>query len=194
MHISLRRLRKAVFLDRDGTLIRFVDLLHNVKDLRLLPRTGEALAKLRQLGYLLVLVTNQPVIARGMATEEMIADIHTVLQERLRPYGAELDALYVCPHHPNANVERYRVKCDCRKPEIGLILQAARDHSIDLSKSFMIGDSTRDTLAGNRAKLTTILVQTGEAGKDVWQFPGKPDHVATDLPSAVRYIKKHSRL
>ena len=188
---SREKSRRAVFLDRDGTIIRQVNLLHRRADLRLLPGAAAAIHALNEMGYLVVVVTNQPVVARGLATEKIIDAVHAVLQQRLQEHGARLDAIYVCPHHPDAQIKKYRVKCRCRKPEVGLITKAAREHHIGLSKSFMVGDSTRDTLAGNRAKLATILVQTGEGGKDVWQFAGKPDYVARNLADAVRYIKTH---
>lgn len=185
--------RKAVFLDRDGTVVRFVPVLHTVSNLRLLSGSAKAISELKRMGFLTVLVTNQPIVARGLATEKEVDNIHAALQARLKKSGAELDAIYVCPHHPEATIPAYRIACDCRKPEIGMITKAAEELGIDLVRSFIIGDTTRDTLAGNRAKLTTILVKTGEGGKDKYQFPGKPDHIARDLHDAVRYIKTHPR-
>ena len=182
---------RAVFFDRDGTIIRQVELLHTVKEIRLLPRAASALRALRRLGYLLILVTNQPVIARGIITEKGVDEMHDALQRRLAKRDAAFNAIYVCPHHPEATLLKYRMRCDCRKPEIGLIKKAAKEWRIDISRSFMVGDSTRDTLAGNRAKLTTILVQTGHGGKDIWQFKGKPDYIAHNLTDAARYIKIH---
>ena len=186
-----QKLHKAVFLDRDGTAIRQVELLHKTRDIRLLPGAGRAVRELNRLHYRIVLVTNQPVVARGIATEEMMDGVHTELRKRLLKQGAVLDAIYACPHHPNANVLKYRVSCDCRKPEIGMLTKAAKELHLDLSKSVMIGDSTRDTLAGNRAGLLTILVKTGHGGKDPWQFEGKPDVVVKNLLEAVRYIRTH---
>lgn len=186
-----RNKHKAIFLDRDGTVIRQVELLHRREDMRLLPHAAEALHAFRELGFLLILVTNQPVVARGIISEAGVEALHGELQRRLARHGAAFDAIYICPHHPNATLPQFRVTCDCRKPEPGLIRRAVKEWDIDLKRSFLIGDSTRDTLAGNRAKLATILVQTGHKGKDVWQFEGKPDFVARNLLEAVRSIKAH---
>lgn len=184
-------MKKAVFIDRDGTIIEQVALLHKAEDVVLLPGAKEALRELHDMDYFVVLATNQPVVARGVASEEDMNRVHEELQRQL---GGLLDAIYACPHHPDADDPRYRKICDCRKPEIGMITKAAQEHDIDLAKSFMVGDTTRDTLAGNRAKLITILVETGEGGKDVWQFDGKPDFVAKNLADAVTYIRTHSKL
>ncbi|OGZ00136.1 MAG: hypothetical protein A2945_00390 [Candidatus Liptonbacteria bacterium RIFCSPLOWO2_01_FULL_52_25] len=184
--------RSAVFLDRDGTIIRQVELLHKVSEVKLLPGVAQAIREFNRLGYVTVIVTNQPVVARGISTPKEVDAIHAFLMGRLKKGGAKIDAVYFCPHHPEATLKKYRMKCKCRKPEIGMILQAAKKHGIDLKKSFMVGDSTRDTQAGNRAKLKTILVKTGKGGKDVWQFEAKPDFVVKDLNAAVRVIKKFS--
>lgn len=191
MGVSAKSVR-AVFLDRDGTIIRQVELLHKVSEVKLLPKAAQAIRRLNGLGYLVVVITNQPVVARGIIGEKEVDKIHAVLIKRLKKCGARLDAIYYCPHHPEANVKKYRIKCRCRKPNIGMILKAVKDFGIDLKKSFMIGDSTRDILAGNRAGLKVILVKTGHGGKDVWQFKSKPDFVVKDLTEAVKIIKKFS--
>jgi mannose-1-phosphate guanylyltransferase / phosphomannomutase len=183
-------LKRAVFLDRDGTIIKQIELLHKVSDVKLLPQAARAIRDLNHLGYLTVIVTNQPVIARGISTPKEVDKIHAVLIGRLKRGGAKIDAVYFCPHHPEATLKKYRMRCKCRKPEIGMILSAAKKYGIDLKKSFMVGDSTRDTQAGNRAKLKTILVKTGHGGKDVWQFKSKPDFVVKNLSGAVKIIKK----
>ncbi len=187
-----RHLKPAVFLDRDGTIIRQVELLHKAKDVKILSRAALAIKAMNKLGYLTVIVTNQPVVARGISTPKEVDQIHALLIGRLGKSNAKIDAVYYCPHHPNATVKKYRLKCKCRKPEIGMILDAAKKYGIDLKKSFMVGDSTRDTQAGNRAKLKTILVKTGHGGKDVWQFESKPDFIVKNLAGAVRVIKKFS--
>jgi D,D-heptose 1,7-bisphosphate phosphatase len=185
--------RPAIFLDRDGTIIRQVELLHKPEEVALLPGAGKAIRAMNDLGFVVVIVTNQPVIARGISTPQEVDMIHALLVDRLGKHNARIDGIYFCPHHTKATVKKYRIACRCRKPEIGMILRAAKQHHIDLAKSFMIGDSTRDTLAGNKAKLTTILVKTGHGGKDVWQLPGKPDFIAKNLMDAVRFIKKAKR-
>jgi mannose-1-phosphate guanylyltransferase/phosphomannomutase len=185
--------RPAVFLDRDGTIIRQVELLHKKSDVKLISGAASAIKAFNDLGYLTVVVTNQPVVARGIIGPKEVDEIHALLIDRLGKQGAKIDAIYFCPHHPQANVKKYRMKCKCRKPEIGMILDAAKKYNIDLKKSWMVGDSTRDTLAGNNAKLKTILVKTGHGGEDVWQFEGKPDFVVKDLGAAAKIIKKFSR-
>jgi len=176
--------QRAVFLDRDGTIIRQVDLMHEVSQLRLLPGSAAAIRNLNEKNVLVVVVTNQPAVARGVATEPEIELVHEELNRRLQARGAHIDAYYVCPHHPNATLEQYRTTCSCRKPEPGMILRAAGEHGIDLSRSVMIGDTTQDILAGNRAGVHTILVRTGHGGRDPWQYQCSPDWTANNLLEA----------
>lgn len=181
--------QKAVFLDRDGVINREVDVLRNLKQLRLLPGAAQAIRQLNKLGFLIIVVTNQPVIARGWLTEKEVGAIHNVLIKRLAQKGAGIDAIYYCPHHPNANLKEYRCNCRCRKPNIGLIKKAVKKFKINVKISFMIGDSTRDILAGKRAGLKTILVETGYAGKD-GKYDVKPDFRIKNLSEAIKIIKK----
>ncbi|MDO8536898.1 MAG: HAD family hydrolase [bacterium] len=193
MGISAKKgLSKAVFLDRDGTIIRQVELLHKASEVKLLPSAARAIKALNKLGFLVIIVTNQPVVARGIIGEKEVDEIHALLVGRLAKSGAKVDAIYFCPHHPEATLKKYRLRCKCRKPEIGMILSAAKKYGINLKISFMVGDSTRDTQAGNNAKLKTILVKTGHGGKDKWQFKARPDFVVNNLSGAVRIIKKFS--
>jgi len=179
--------KRAVFLDRDGTINREVDVLRDVRQLRLLPGAGDAIRSLNRRGFLVIVITNQPVIARGWLSRDGVEEIHRVLSERLLRRGARLDAFYYCPHHPHADRIEYRTRCRCRKPGTGLIAKAARDFGIDLSRSFLAGDSTRDILAGKRAGLTTLLLETGYGGKD-GKYVVRPDYRARDLRAAVRII------
>jgi D,D-heptose 1,7-bisphosphate phosphatase len=185
-------MKKAVFLDRDGVLNREVDNLRRLSQLRLLPGVPEALKKIRALGYLAIVVTNQPVVARGWLSEAGLKEVHDVLEKRLRRKGAVLDAIYYCPHHPNANLRKYRKTCSCRKSNLGLLRAATKKFHIDLKRSFMVGDSTRDIETGRRAEMRTILVQTGYAGKD-GKFGVKPDFVARSLIAAAAIIRKHGK-
>lgn len=182
-------MNKAVFLDRDGVINREVDVLRNLKQLRLLSGVARAIRELNKLGFLIIVVTNQPVIARGWLTEEEVDAIHNVLIKRLVQKGARIDAIYYCPHHPNANLKKYRRRCQCRKPNIGLIKKAVEKFEINVKISFMIGDSTGDILTGKRAGLQTILVETGYAGKD-GKYNVKPDFVIKNLSEAIKIIKK----
>lgn len=183
---------KAVFLDRDGTINKEVDVLRDLKQLKILPKAGEAIKAINRLGFLTIIITNQPVIARGWINEKELDRIHAVLIKRLAKKGAKIDAIYYCPHHPNANLKKYRVKCRCRKPNLGMILQAARKFNIDFKKSFMVGDHTRDILTGKKAKLKTILVKTGYAGKDNY-YNVNPDFTVKNLFEAVKIIKKYAK-
>jgi len=178
---------KAVFLDRDGTINKEIHHLRDVKQLRILPGAAHAIKQINRLGFLVIILTNQSVIGHGLSTEKKVDHIHAVLRGRLRRNGANIDAIYYCPHHPKAKLKKYRMYCSCRKPGIALIQEAAKTLKIDLKKSFMVGDKTGDILAGKRAKLKTILVQTGYAGKDN-VHDVTPDFIAKNLAAAVKII------
>jgi D,D-heptose 1,7-bisphosphate phosphatase len=184
----------AIFLDRDGTLNVENGFLRSPQDLKLLPGVGMALRSLRQAGFRLVVLTNQPVIARGEASEADLAAIHRCLEWELGKSGAYLDAIYVCPHHPDGGFpgERTELKipCDCRKPATGLFDRACRDLHIDPAGSWMIGDQIRDIEMAKRAGLRSVLVRTGLARRD-GQFQIAPDHIADDLASAAGVILRH---
>lgn len=184
--MSSSRKRGAVFLDRDGTIIQQVELMCQVSKLRLLPGAAEAIRLFNQENLPVIIVTNQPVIARGICTEHEVELIHDELKRRLLNKGARIDAIYFCPHHPNATLEKYRVKCSCRKPEPGMILRAAHEQCVDLRRSVMIGDTTQDILAGARGGTRTILVRTGHGGRDPWQYDCAPDWTAKNLLEAAR--------
>lgn len=159
---NIKYKQRAVFIDRDGTLNRYVGFLRSPCDLELLPKSGEAVKKINESAYLAVLVTNQPVIARGEVTFEELELIHNKLETLLGEAGGYLDRLYFCPHHPERGYagERteYKTDCDCRKPKPGMLLRAAKELNIDLSESWMIGDSESDIEAGKRAGCKTALI------------------------------------
>jgi D-glycero-D-manno-heptose 1,7-bisphosphate phosphatase len=178
------RRNPAVFLDRDGTIICQVELLHDEKQLRLLPHAAEAIRLFNQASLPVIVVTNQPVVARGISSPDDVSSIHRLLSKRLARHGAHIDAFYFCPHHPNATIEQYRQICECRKPSPGMIFRAAADHNLDIRSSVMIGDTTQDLLAGHRAGLSTILVNTGHGGRDPWQYDSPPDFKAPNLLAA----------
>jgi D-glycero-D-manno-heptose 1,7-bisphosphate phosphatase len=150
-------LNKAIFLDRDGTINVEKDYLINPADLVLLPNVGEALRRAHAAGFLLIVVTNQSGVARGYFTASDVDDLHDHLQNELFSFGVRIDAFYLCPHHP----EHGDGPCNCRKGEPGMLLQAARDHHIDLAASWMIGDKRSDIEAGLNAGCRSILVRTG---------------------------------
>ncbi|MDE1892476.1 MAG: HAD-IIIA family hydrolase [Betaproteobacteria bacterium] len=189
--LSSRHLRSAVFLDRDGTLIRDVNHLNSPNQLDLLPGVAAAVRRLNRNGTLAVVVTNQPVVARGDITVEGLARVHARLESQLGAEGAFIDGLYFCPHHPDkgfpGEVSELKGHCFCRKPEPGLIDLACRDLNIDRRDSWMIGDTTSDIEAGRRAGIRTILLRTGYAGSDA-KYAVKADYTCLDLPDAIAWI------
>lgn len=190
---NLDRLQKCVFLDRDGTINIWKGLLNDPNLLELEAEAADAIRKINESGYLVIVITNQPVIARGLCTIEELDEIHKRLETLLGKQGAYLDTLYYCPHHPDKGYpeerKEYKIKCDCRKPEIGMIKRAEKEFHIDLEKSWMIGDTTVDIQVGKNAGLKTILLQTGEGGKD-HKYQVIPDQVCKNLKAAVDYILK----
>lgn len=183
--------RRAVFLDRDGTINRDVDLLKRPEELELLEGAAEAVRRLNRAGYLAVVITNQSVVARGGVTLEGLDRIHARLEQMLGAHGARLDRIYACPHHPDpgvaGQVAEFTIACECRKPATGSIDAACREMAIERHESWFVGDTTSDMEAGRRAKLRSILVQTGYAGRD-GKFPLAPDYVVADLGAAVSWI------
>ena len=151
--------RRAVFVDRDGVLVRDVDHLTSASALEILPDVPETLRRLRDAGWAVVVVTNQSVVARGWVTEEGLREIHAELASRLAASDATLDGIYYCPHHPEGSVAAYRAVCDCRKPQPGLLRRAAADLGIDLAASVMVGDALTDVEAGLRAGCRTVLIR-----------------------------------
>lgn len=152
---NLKHQQKAIFLDRDGTINKYVGFLRDINDFELLPGVAGAIKLINQSGYLAIVVTNQPVIARGEVSWEELNEIHRKMQTLLGKEGAYVDGIYICPHHPDKGFEgerpEYKYDCDCRKPKPGLLVQAAKDFNIDMSQSYMIGDSQNDIKAGNAA-------------------------------------------
>lgn len=179
--------RRAVFLDRDGVLIADTHHLRSADQLCVLPGVPEALVRLRAAGWALIVATNQSVVARGWVSEEELRQVHRVLLAILRERGASLDAIYYCPHHPEGAVPEYRVVCECRKPNPGMVLRAAAELGLDLSASVMVGDAASDIEAGRRAGCRTVLVRTGPA-ETVAGGAAAPDYVATDLDAAAAWI------
>ena len=164
---NLSKKQKAVFLDRDGTLNRYAGFITRPEQLELLPGAAEGVRAINRCGYLAIVVTNQPVIARGECSFETLQEIHDKLETELGREGAFLDAIYLCPHHPDRGFEgerpEFKIDCDCRKPKPGLLLRAAQDFNIDLSGSIMIGDGERDVQAGiNAGCAVSHLLKEGE--------------------------------
>lgn len=168
---NLKNKQKAVFLDRDGTINKYVGFLRNIDELELLDGVSDAIKKINASGYLAVVVTNQPVIARGEVSFEELELIHNKMETLLGKEGGYLDAIYFCPHHPHKGYEGERPElkfdCDCRKPKPGMLLKAALDFNIDLAQSWMIGDGENDVKAGQNAGCRTALIGNESYGQTV---------------------------
>lgn len=195
---NLANKQKAIFLDRDGTINEYVGFLRKEEDFRLIPGVSEAIKKINNSGYLAIVVTNQPVIARGEVTEEELEEIHKKMETLLGLDGAYIDDIYYCPHHPDKGFEgeipELKIECDCRKPKTGMLEKAAREHNIDLSSSIMIGDSTLDIKMAENAGMQSVLLKTGQKGED-GKYDVSPTLIAEDLNDAINKIicKKASK-
>lgn len=176
-------LRRAVFLDRDGVLNRDSDdFIKTPDELELLPRAAESVARLNAAGYLCIVITNQSGIARGLFAESALEPLHSKLRTEMAKSGARIDAIYYCPHGPDDG-------CDCRKPAAGMVLQAAREHGIDLNTSWLVGDRPGDIACGGTAGVRTILVLTGKSAVyHPEKFTHPPDCVCTDIAAAADVI------
>lgn len=163
---NLENRQKAIFLDRDGTINKYVGFLRNIDDFELIDGVAEAIRKINESGYLAIVVTNQSVIARGEVSFEELEEIHNKMETLLGKEGAYLDAIYYCPHHPHKGYEGERpelkIDCDCRKPKPGMLLKAAADFNIALSKSWIVGDGENDVKAGLNAGCRTALIGQGK--------------------------------
>jgi D,D-heptose 1,7-bisphosphate phosphatase len=183
--------QRAVFLDRDGTLVVDKDCLRSADGLELLPGVAAALRQLNHSGWRTVMVTNQPVVAKGWCTEAGLQDIHNKLETLLGREHAFLDRIYYCPHHPEKGFPGERadlkIECACRKPKTGMIESAVADLNIDLKQSWLIGDTTTDMQTAKNAGVKSILVRTGSAGKD-GKHDARPDFVFDTLNDAVNFI------
>ena len=184
---------KAIFLDRDDTLIADPGYINDPKQVRLLPAAADGLKQLRQMGYKLVVVTNQSAVARGIVTEEVLRQIHDQLIELLKAQGAVIDKIYYCPYHPDGVIEKYRKDSELRKPSPGMILKAAEEMDIDLAKSWMVGNSYRDISAGVRGGCRTILLDTSMHHPQKRLGDPTPDKIAINLKEVVNIIKMFDR-
>ena len=192
------RKRRAVFMDRDGTISEEVGYVNHPSRYRVFPYTAEAVRRLNEAGWLAVLVTNQAGVARGYFTEDVIGAVHTLLAWELERGGARLDAIYYCPHHPSVGEPPYRFDCDCRKPRPGLIRRAAIDLDIDVAASWMVGDRYSDTELARNAGARAALVLSGY-GRGEWEYQRaawrhQPDLVAENLLEAVEKIVAESSI
>ena len=168
---NLNNKQKAIFLDRDGTINKYVGFLNNINDFELIDGVADAIKAINESGYLAIVITNQPVIARGEISFDELNEIHNKMETLLGENGAYLDGIYYCPHHPHSGfigeVPELKVDCECRKPKPGMLIKAAKDFNIDLSNSWMVGDSENDIKAGKNANCKTALIGNGYFGQDV---------------------------
>lgn len=180
--------KRAIFIDKDGTLVENVPYNVNPGLLELTWQAGPALQLLRQMGYALIVVTNQPGVAKGLFTETALGVLHHRLSEMLVQYGVALDGIYYCPHSPEGVINRYTISCTCRKPMPGMLFRAAREHDIDLRQSWMIGDILNDVEAGRRAGCRTVLIDNGNETE--WKMsPLRTPHLkAANLYAAATLI------
>ena len=180
--------QKAIFLDRDGTINKYKGFITNIDDFELLPGVSEAIKKINHSEYLCIVITNQPIIARGEATVEDLEEIHNKMETLLGRDGAYIDKIYYCPHHPDKGFEgervEYKIDCSCRKPKPGLVLQAQKDFNIDLANSYFIGDSKRDIECGKNAHTKTILLNENLEDKE----NSYPDEICYNLLEAIEKI------
>lgn len=177
----------AVFLDRDGTIIEDPGYLADPSAVRLLPSVAEALGLLQKRGFLLVVVTNQSGVARGLMTEATVEQINMTLENLLRAEGVSLAGTYYCPHHPEG-IPPYREACNCRKPGGGLVERAGREHKLDLNSSYVIGDKLVDIELARQMGMPGILVLTGQGRAGLTSGEIQPDYIAPDLIAAARWI------
>lgn len=188
----MTQLKPAVFLDRDGVVIEDSHYIRSTSQVRLLPGSAEAIAALNRAGWLIVIATNQAGVARGLFTIETLKEIHDHLGELLQHHEARFDGIYFCPHHIEGVREEYQRECECRKPKPGMLLQAARELGIDLTRSWMIGDRVSDLEAGSAAGCRTVLVRTGYGSlvnpEEIDRAALKLELIAVNLSDAVEKL------
>lgn len=182
-------MNRAVFLDRDGVITQEPPhYAHRVEDLKFIPRSPEAIRLLNENNFMVIVVSNQSGIARGYYQEEDTSTFNQAMEKKLTEIGAHIDAVYYCPHHPEAKIEEYRIDCDCRKPKNGMFKMAEKSMNIDLKQSFIVGDRWSDIEAGRSVGCGTTLVKTGHGVQSLDNNTITCDHIANDLYDAVEHI------
>jgi len=187
---------KAVFLDRDGVVTKEPPYYaHKINQLELIPNSAEAIRLLNESGFKVIVVSNQAGVARGYYQEKDIQIYNNEMKRQLEEKGARIDAIYYCPHHPEATIEKYKIDCDCRKPKPGMLKRAEKDLNLNLKLSFLIGDKMSDIEAGYRAGCKTILVLTGQGNDELKKIPKmdiKPNYISKDLHTAIQIINRNN--
>ena len=174
--------KPAVFLDRDGVLSVEKSYVCTLDNLEIFPYAKECVGKIKEKGYLAIVVTNQSGVARGLFSEEVLQEMNSYLIKE-----TDVDAVYYCPHHPKGNIEAYKKECNCRKPQVGMIQKACEDYSIDMGRSYIIGDRASDVLLGKNAGLTTVLLESGYGTKRLEQEV-TPDYIMKDLRDIISLL------
>ena len=183
--------QKAIFLDRDGVINQESDRIDNIEKFNLLPKVIESVKNINNSDFLNVVITNQPIVAKGFISEKKLSEIHNYMESQFGLKGAYFNRIYYCPHHPERGYDgerkEYKITCKCRKPGTGMIEHAIKDMNIDPQESFIIGDRTVDIMAGINSNLQTILLRQGYAGKDK-KYDCQPDFIFNDLYEATSFI------
>ena len=182
--------RAGVFLDRDGTLNEEVNFVRTPDDLRLIDGAGEAVRKLNEHGLAVCVISNQSGVARGYLKEHDLVSIHARLEDKLAEFGARLDRIYYCPHHPTAGLPPYNVVCDCRKPKPKMLQMGIKDFGIDSDRMFVVGDSVVDIQAGNAIGATTILVRTGYGNISIDRCASENIYIDFVVPTIVEAAER----
>ncbi len=190
-------MNKAVFLDRDGVITKEPPYYaHKIDQLELIPNSAEAIRLLNESGFKVIVVSNQAGVARGYYQEKDIKIYNNEMKRQLEEKGARIDAIYYCPHHPGAAIEKYKIDCECRKPKPGMLTQAKKILYLNLKHSFLVGDKMSDIEAGYRAGCKTILVLTGQGNgelKKISEMDTKPTYISKDLFASIQIIKRNNK-
>ena len=185
-------MNRAVFLDRDGTINEDVGYISDPDSFELIPGAIAAMQRLRAAGFCLPLITNQAGVGKGLMTEAQLVHVLDAFQVLLRAEGTYVDGMYYCPHHPIEGIGAYKTDCECRKPGTGMLTEAARDHDIDLRRSYMIGDHWSDAEAGLRAGCRVVLLRTGHGPQEIARLTSEQhrrvDYIADDLAEASDWV------
>ena len=181
-------IRPAIFLDRDGVLtMEYGYAISSIEEMKIYPYAADCVSRLKEAGYLTIVVTNQSAVAKGLFSIEELFDMNRKLQDEVG-----VDAIYYCPHHPNGKILKYSKICDCRKPATGMIDQACKDLDIDMSSSYMVGDRACDIILGQNAGIETVLLDSGY-GREGLEEDCKPDYIMKDLAEFTEYILKNRK-
>jgi D-glycero-D-manno-heptose 1,7-bisphosphate phosphatase len=187
-------MNKAIFIDKDGTLVEDIPYNVNPDHIRLQPLAIEGLKKLQEQGYLLIVVSNQSGIARGYFHEDAMAIVRKKLNDMLMKESIQLNGYFFCPHHPEGTILKYAIECNCRKPKPGMILKAAEEFNVRLSDSWMVGDILHDVEAGNKAGCKTVLIDNGNETEWIFTEWRKPTVVVKNINDAAAFIIKNDGL